>query len=185
MAHINLLPWREEQREQRQREFYVAIGVAAMFAIACLYLVSYFVDIATQKQTQRNAFLQSEIVKLDSNISEISEMEQVRSRLIARMQVIQELQESPRLVRVFDALPRIIPEGVHINTLSREGSVLVIEGVAQSNDTVSVLMRELEASSVFDEPRLRVIQRSPSIDDAIRVFTLEVAESQTTDDGGL
>ncbi|EMR13939.1 type IV pilus biogenesis protein PilN [Methylophaga lonarensis MPL] len=186
MAHINLLPWREERREQRQREFFIALGVAVAVAITCLYVAYSVVDSAINQQTQRNSFLQTEIAKLDHKIREISQLERSRDRLIARMQVIQELQESrPKVVKVFDALPRSIPEGIHLETIARQGARLVLDGVAQSNARVSVLMRELEANSEFDEPRLRVIQRTATRDDAIRRFTLEVAETKASDEGDI
>ena len=179
MAHINLLPWREERRQERQKQFYIALAAAVVFAGAVLYLAVSFVDDLIAEQNSRNSFLQTEISKLDRQIREIAELEKQRDRLLARMQVIQELQESrPKIVKVFDALVRTMPEGIHLHSINRQGSSLTLEGVAQSNARVSVFMHQIEANDQFNEPNLRVIQRTATRDQAIRRFTMDVTEAK-------
>jgi len=185
MAHINLLPWREELRQERQQQFLVAIVASLIFAVVAFYGAVLYADSLLDEQNSRNAFLQSEIAKLDIKIKEIKTLEQERARLIARMQVIQQLQSSrPKVVKVFDSLVRTVPEGIHLSKVARQGSSLTFNGVAQSNARVSVFMRELDENSEFGESRLQVIQRTSTSDNAIRNFTLAVPESQPKPEDG-
>jgi type IV pilus assembly protein PilN len=185
MAHINLLPWREEIRQERQKRFYAALGAGFLFAAAVLYLAVLYADSLIDEQNQRNQFLQQEIAKVDKKIREIQELEKQRDRLLARMQVIQELQESrPKIVKVFDSLVRVVPEGVHISTFARKGNLLNFDGVAQSNARVSVFMQQIDNNQEYDESRLKVIKRTTSRDEAIRTFTVEVNEARPKQETG-
>lgn len=185
MAHINLLPWREELREERQKQFYLALVAGLVFAAAVLYLVVMYADSLIEEQNQRNAFLQQEITKVDKKIKEIKNLEKQRERILARMQVIQELQASrPKVVKVFDSLARVVPEGVNLETVSRTGNLLNFNGVAQSNARVSVFMQEVDKNEEYGESRLKVIKRTSSRDDAIRKFTVEVNETKPKAEDG-
>ncbi len=185
MAHINLLPWREERREERQKQFYIALAAGLVFAALVLYAIVMYADNLIAEQNQRNRFLQQEIVKLDKKIKEIQDLEKQRERLLARMQVIQELQESrPKIVKVFDSIARVVPEGVNLNRVTRAGNRINFDGVAQSNARVSVFMTQVDNNEEYGESRLKVIKRTSSRDDAIRTFTVEVNESKPeTEDG--
>lgn len=179
MARINLLPWREEKRQERQQQFYLAMGLTLAFAVVVFYLFNSYMGGLISEQNQRNNYLQQEITKLDMQIKEIQDLEKQRDRLLARMQVIQELQQSrPKVVKVFDSLVRAVPEGIHFQILTREGDKLIVQGVAQTNARVSVLMNQLDSDPEFGESTLRVVQRTSSRNDAIRQFTLEVNESK-------
>jgi type IV pilus assembly protein PilN len=185
MAHINLLPWREELRQERQKRFYAALGAGFLFAAAVLYLVVLYADGLIDEQNQRNQFLEQEIAKVDKKIKEIKDLENQRDRLLARMQVIQELQQSrPKVVKVFDSVVRVVPEGVHLSTLTRTGNLLDFNGVAQSNARVSVFMQQIDKNQEYDESRLKVIKRTSSKDDAIRTFTVEVNEAKPKQETG-
>lgn len=180
MAHINLLPWREAKRHDRQQHFYVALVAGLLFALAVLYLATSFANGLIEEQNTRNTFLQQEIAKLDKIIKEIQNLEKAREKLVARMQVIQELQRSrPKVVKVLDSLVRTVPEGIHLDSVNRQGNVLTLQGVAQTNARVSVFMRHLDADKEFNESKLRVVQRTATRDEAIRKFTLEVDESKS------
>lgn len=183
MAHINLLPWREARRQERQQQFYVALVAGFLFALGVLYFATAFANSLIEEQNSRNTFLQQEIAKLDKIIKEIQDLEKAREKLVARMQVIQELQRSrPKVVKVFDSLVRTVPEGIHLETVNRQGDVLTLQGVAQSNARVSVFMNQLDSDQEFNESKLRVIERTSTRDDAIRKFTLDVDESKPVKD---
>lgn len=187
MAHINLLPWREQKRQERQKQFYTVLVLGVIFAIAVLYGAITFVNGLITEQADRNIFLQKEIAALDIKIKEISELEQEKASLLARMQVIQELQASrSKVVKVFDSLARTVPEGTYLEDLTRQGSTLTLNGVAQSNARVSVFMRQLDENAEFEESKLQVIKRTSTNPDAIRKFTLSVSESKPKpQEGGL
>lgn len=183
MARINLLPWREELREQRQKEFITATVAALLLTALLFYVGVLFVNGMLNDQTERNNFLGKEIALLDEEIKEISTLERERDRLLARMQVIQELQTSrPKVVKLLDSLARVVPEGVYLQKVTRTGDDLTFNGVAQSNARVSVFMRQIDEDVEFDESNLQVIQRT----NTSRSFTLGVKESKPkTDEGEL
>ncbi|OUR65862.1 pilus assembly protein PilN [Methylophaga sp. 42_25_T18] len=185
MAQINLLPWREERREERQQQFFTAVVAGLIFAAIILYGVIVFANGLLDEQNNRNTYLKTEITELDKKIKEIKALEQQRDRLLARMQVIQELQASrPKVVKVFDALVRTVPEGIHLEKVARQGEALTLDGVAQSNARVSVFMRKLDDNAEFDESKLTVIKRTSSSADAVRKFTLGVNESKPKKEDG-
>jgi len=175
MARINLLPWREALREERQKEFVTATIAGLLITALLFYVGVLFANSMIDEQNNRNRFLGDEIALLDKKIKEISTLEQERSRLLARMQVIQELQTSrPKVVKILDSLARVVPEGVYLNKVARTGDNLTFNGVAQSNARVSVFMRQIDDGVEFEESRLQVIQRA----EASKKFTLGVKESK-------
>ncbi|OUR72462.1 pilus assembly protein PilN [Methylophaga sp. 41_12_T18] len=185
MARINLLPWREERRQERQQQFFTSLIAAFIFAAAILYGVILFADSMLDEQNNRNAFLDREIVELNKKIKEIKTLEAERDRLLARMQVIQELQASrPKVVKVFEAIVKTVPEGIHLEKVARQGNTLTLDGVAQSNARVSVFMRKLDDNTEFEESKLNVIKRTSSKSNAIRKFTLGVNESKPKKEDG-
>jgi type IV pilus assembly protein PilN len=184
MAHINLLPWREERRQERQKQFFILLGMGFVFSCAILYSAIAYSDRLISIQNGRNAFLNNEIRLLDIKIKEISKLEQEKEKLLARMQVIQDLQESrPKVVKVFDSIVKTVPDGIHLDLLEREGETLKISGKAQSNARVSVYMRNLDKDAEFNESRLEVIERTSTSDDADRKFNLTVTESKPKIEG--
>lgn len=185
MPRINLLPWREERRQERQQQFFTALIISFVVAAALLYAVMLYADSLIEEQNNRNAFLKKEIVLMDRKIKEISQLEAERSRLLARMNVIQELQLSrPKVVKVLDALVRTLPDGIHIEKLARTGKSLNMDGVAQSNARVSVFMRQLDSNPELTESTLKVIKRTSTNDDAIRKFSLSIDESKVKNEDG-
>ena len=152
---INLLPWREERRKQRQHEFIAMLAFAALLAGLLFWLWKGMVEGQIADQQTRNNHIQSEIAKLDTQIKEINELQRRRDQRVARMKVIQELQGNrPTIVYVFDQLVRTLPEGVYYTLVERTGDSYRIEGVAESNNRISRLMRNLAASDWFVEPNL-------------------------------
>lgn len=175
MAHINLLPWREERRQQHLQEFQKMMFLAFLVAGGILYIAIMFADSLVTEQTNRNTFLDEEIAKVDAKIAEIKTIEKERNKLLARMQIIQDLQESrPKVVKVLDALANILPDGVHIEKLSREGEKITINGMAESNARVSVLMNKIDANAEFEESKLQVVKKGSSQ----KQFALNVNESK-------
>lgn len=175
MARINLLPWRAERRKQRQNEFYMMLGAAAVLAlIAAWGMVKYF-DAQIAGQNERNSYLQREIAALDQQIKEIEELERTQSRLLARKQVIEQLQANrSQMVHLFDELVRTIPEGVRLTSIKQTGNQLTLDGLAQSNARVSSYMRNIEASGWMTKPDLRIIEAKGTDRQMPYQFTLTV-----------
>lgn len=155
MPHINLLPWREELRKRRNKEF----GVLAFITVLVMGGVVAAVDWHFQQriafQTERNTFLEMQIAALDKKIKEIQDLDREKERLLARMRIIQQLQSSrPEIVHVIDSIVKTLPEGVFYTSIKQTGRSINMIGVAQSNARVSSLMRQLDSSEWFENPNL-------------------------------
>ncbi|HEV2541089.1 MAG TPA: PilN domain-containing protein [Frateuria sp.] len=147
MAHINLLPWRAERRKQREREFFMQLGAAFVAALLVLFLWSFWMSLRIDNQNERNAYLQGEIKQLDERIAKIKDLEKVRQRLLARKQIIEQLQANrSQMVHLFDELVKTIPSSVRLTSMNQNGGSMVLHGVAQSNASVAEYMRSLDAS---------------------------------------
>jgi len=176
MAHINLLPWRERLREERRREFLSILVGVVIIAAGLLFLVDRFFNGEIDTQTARNDYLRSEISLLDAQVAEISELQQQKEDIRARMNVITDLQGTrPVIVRIFDELVRTLPEGVYYETLERTGNTIAIEGVSESYSRITELMRRLDDSQWFTEADLSDISAADATQNTISntlTFTL-------------
>jgi len=181
MARINLLPWRAERNKLRQREFYSMLGFAGLVGGVLAFGLWTFYNGILSGQAERNSFLEAEVAKVREQNKEIQKLDQERNRLLARKQVIEELQsQRSQMVHLFDTLVRTIPEGVVLNDLRQNGNTLTLQGRTQSNARVSTYMRNLEASEWMYDPQLSIIEaRADSSNGGIRrtlpyAFTLQV-----------
>ncbi len=159
MARINLLPWREQERQRKKREFFAMLGAAAGFAAFFVLVTHLEVEHLISGQQARNQFIEERIKEVEQQIAEIKDLEKTKADLLARMEVIQELQASrPEVVRLVDAFARTVPEGVSLRLIDRKDSGIKLEGDAQSNARVSAYMRNIDGSPVLADPRLDVIE---------------------------
>jgi len=148
MAKINLLPWRADRRKQREREFYMMLAMAAVAAIAAVLMWYLWMNARLDNQDARNAYLKDQIHQLDDKLIQIKKLEETKSKLLARKQIIEQLQANrSQMVHLFDELVKTIPDGVRLNSLKQAGDTLTLEGVAQSNASVATYMRNLDVSS--------------------------------------
>ena len=159
MAHINLLPWREEIRAKKQGEFIFTLAGGAIIAGLLITLVHIRLQAVIGTQEHRNEFLNKAIAELDEKISTIKDLESTKNKLLARMSIIQELQRNrPLSVHLADELVRTLPDGVYLSELVQKGDSLTMAGVAQSNARVSAYMRNIDASDWLIDPKLDVIK---------------------------
>jgi type IV pilus assembly protein PilN len=159
MARINLLPWRVERRKQRQKEFGVMVVISALAAIALSFLIVSYYNGQISGQNVRNGFLQAQIAEVDKKIAEIEELDRKKSKLLARKEVIEELQANrSQMVHLFDSLVRTIPDGVVLTTIKQDAQTLTLTGRSQSNSRVSTYMRNLEGSGWMTKPDLSIIE---------------------------
>lgn len=188
MAGINLLPWRAERRKQKQQEFFSITALSLLVTVGILAFVHLQIGGMIDNQNKRNEYLQSEMTLLDRKIKEIEELEAKEKRLIAKMEVIQQLQMSrPEIVHLFDELARTIPEGVLLTDLTQNDKLLTINGIAQSNSRISVYMRSLDASPWLQDPVLSEIVAQQELNKGKKdirgnKFTLQVKQSSETKD---
>jgi type IV pilus assembly protein PilN len=186
MPRINLLPWREQERKVRRREFIVAAGAAVFAGILFMGAGKLLYQSWIDAQTEKNNLLKKEIVKLDSQIADIQDLENRKQRLVARMEIIERLQRKrPEIVHLFDELVKTVPEGVYLTQIKENGNKLEIHGVAQSSTRVSTFMRNIDASTWMDNPQLQVVEAakdSPNGGSSFTLFTDTVGVN--LEDGG-
>lgn len=177
MPRINLLPWRAERLKEQQQAFGIAAGIVVAVGALVVFWAMTMVDGMISHQNSRNAYLQSEIQVLDRRIAEIRELEQRKSALLGRMNVIEQLQASrPEIVHLFTELVTTVPDGVHLNSLEQRGNNLEVKGVAQSSARVSAYMRAIENSEYLSIGRLDVIQSVVRDRDRAQEFTLQARQ---------
>ncbi len=159
MAHINLLPWREEQRKEQTRQFATIAGLSVLMTAAIIVLVHVTFSNQIEFQNQRNQILQDEIKRLDASLKQIEDLEETKDQLLSRMDIIQSLQQQrPQIVHLFDDFVRTVPEGIYLTSITQNGDTLIIQGVAESNGRVSAYMRNIDASDWMSTPKLQVIE---------------------------
>ena len=177
MPRINLLPWREELRKQRQKQFAITGGVAVLVMAAVVALAHAQIAAMISYQERRNQFLETEIKKLDKKIAEIRTLKRKKQNLLARMRIVERLQTSrPEIVHLFDEMVTTLPEGVYLTSLQQKGRHITLNGYAQSNARVSSFMRKLEASPWLRNPDLREIRAKKKGKKRLSKFTLTVSQ---------
>ena len=159
MPSINLLPWRQALRQRRRKEFLIGIGAAVGLAALITLLTHLTVSSMIDSQNRRNELLKAEITELDKAIEQILALEEQKSAMISRMEVIDTLQASrPEVVKLFDQIVSTLPEGVYLTSVDQNGKKIEFNGVAQSSTRVSAFMRNIDASESLSSPELKVIQ---------------------------
>jgi type IV pilus assembly protein PilN len=165
MPRINLLPWREADRKRKRQEFLVGIAGAIVIALMLGLLAQFQMQSAIDHQNERNLLIKEQIAEVDKQITEIIGLEQQKQRLLARMEVIDQLQRSrPGIVHLFDQLVRTVPDGVYFTAIKQGGTRVQISGVAQSSTRVSALMRNIESSEWMADPSLEKVETKGSSD---------------------
>ncbi|HFQ91400.1 MAG TPA: pilus assembly protein PilN [Chromatiales bacterium] len=163
MTCINLLPWREARRKEQQRQFFTIAGAAAILMGVIVLYIHMHIGGLIDNQNSRNNYLEKEIAQLDKKISEIKTLKTEKKKLLARMNIIQQLQtRRPEIVHMFDDLVRSVPPGIYLTRAQQQDTSVVFEGVAQSNARVSSFMRNLDGSDWYENPRLEVIKAEDS-----------------------
>ncbi|NSL55853.1 PilN domain-containing protein [Uliginosibacterium aquaticum] len=159
MIRINLLPHREEARKDRRQQF-ISLAVLMVLAGATVWFVgSTLIGSQIDAQNSSNDFLKREIASLDKEIAEIARLKEQTQSLLARKQVIESLQGNrTETVTVFNELVKQMPEGVFLKSVKQTGNGIVFVGLSQSNARVSQLMRNLDASPIFERPMLQEIK---------------------------
>lgn len=180
MARINLLPWREQLREERKKQFLSILVLIVLFSGLLIFLGDRNLNGKIDQQNARNDFLRKEISLLDGRIKEIEQLQARRTQLLDRMKIIQDLQGNrPIIVRVFDEMARTLPDGVYFTSVNMAGPVIGIKGGAESNSRVSNLMRQMDASDWLASPNLTAVKAvTQGALDQANVFEMSVRQTE-------
>ncbi len=188
MTKINLLPWRETYRREKNIEFYIVAAICVALAAAMGFGGFKFAEDKVAFQQKRNDRLNTEIALLQEELEEIRELEETKNNLLARMEIIQQLQgQRPQIVHTFHEIATRLPDGVFLTSMKQIGeSQLELKGRAESNARVSALMRRMDRSDFFNNPRLEVIEAHKT--EGISTFKLSIVQeapksAQDSNDG--
>lgn len=173
MAQVNLLPWREAQRQQQKKQYLTSLLIFAMAIFALVYLGGEWLEQQIRNQNARNQFLQAEISILDAQIDRIKQIKATKAAIAQRMALIEQLQISKNVTPIlFDELARIVPDGVAFEKMSRVGNRIEIVGNSDSNNRLSGFMRALEESDIFTAGMLSSIKADTDTANALSNFKL-------------
>lgn len=184
MATINLLPWREEYREQKKKEFFIQLGVAAAIAALVAFGWVRMANASLENQQSRNNLLKQEISSLEKQVEEIKDLKQKKQQLNDRIEVIMQLQGTrPLIVRYFDELAKSVPDGVYLTSVKRNGKILDIAGISESNNRVSSFLRQLSRSDFFDSPNLSSVTNQTKVGEKAKSFVISLSLVEPRRDG--
>lgn len=183
MIRVNLLPWREELRKRHARDFGVIVAAAVIVTLMIAFGSHIYFQGVIENQQLRNRYLESEIAALDKKIKEIKDLEKKKQSLIARMNIIQQLQQSrPEIVHLFDELVHVLPQGVFYTKLVQDHRKITVDGAAESNARVSAFMRNIESSQWIGNPSLKIIATgtTPSVTKIMEPKRFNLVTTQTS-----
>lgn len=182
LTRINLLPWREARRKDRQRRYAMVAAATLGGVIGVVLAVHFAMAMKIEHQEARNAFLRQEIAQLDAKLTEIRKLEATRQALVDRIEVIQGLQATrPSVVHLFDELVKTIPPGTYLTSLKQDDNGLTLEGKAESQTRVSAYMRQIDGSRWMDGATLDVIETKDSGSTRVSNFRLNAKLTEPTE----
>jgi type IV pilus assembly protein PilN len=171
MARINLLDWREELRQERNKEFWITFALMVVLAALIWFLVHTVMNSRIDSQDKRINKLNTEIGVLKQQTKEIDRLKKEKEELIKRMELITDLQQSrPEVVRMFDELVRVTPEGINLSTWERKETPtaaeqdvqqhkLVFSGQGETNPRISEFMRKMDSSDRLQTSALKDVEK--------------------------
>ncbi|MBA6336776.1 PilN domain-containing protein [Colwellia sp. BRX8-7] len=175
MAFINLLPWREEAEKAKQREYFTLLTIVAVIAFAMVFIISQFYQMRIDGQNSRNQFLKTEIALLDARIIKIKNLNEKKKELQKRTQVVEQLQRSRNVgTQVFDEIAKIVPTGVYLTRLEKQGNSINIVGKSESNNHLANMIREIERSVLFTDAILESITTNEAKNKLLSDFKMRV-----------
>jgi len=149
---INLLPHREEKRQQRKRAFFVGLVASAVVGVLIAGLWYVVLSQLTSGQQARNSFLKSEISRLEAQIKDIASLRAEIDALKARQKAVEDLQSDRNTpVHLLDEIVKQTPEGVYLTSIKQAAQIVTLTGVAQTNERVSEFLRNTSYNSAWLE----------------------------------
>ncbi|WP_293756881.1 PilN domain-containing protein [uncultured Paraglaciecola sp.] len=173
MAHINLLPWRESRRAEHKKNYLTLLVALTTIAFSLMFIAGNVLDKMTGNQNYRNNFIEQQTAILDKQIKKIKNIKKDKEAIEQRMALIEQLESSRNAVPiVLDELVRLVPNGLSFRSFSRQGNLIEILGVSESNNRLADFMRQLEDSTIFSSGELSSIKADTSALEAVSDFKL-------------
>ncbi|MFY7697914.1 MAG: PilN domain-containing protein [Legionella sp.] len=161
MTAINLLPWRELKREREKKQFLSYLTIGAFIAAMIIFFMDLYAQHLIKIQQARNKLLDEQITLLDRQVKSIADIKKLRQELVARMQIIQNLQTRRGLVvHLLDELVKIMPDDAYLVSIERIDSHVTVLGFAASNASISQIMRKIQNNPWIQDPQLSEIKKA-------------------------
>ena len=188
MILVNLLPHREAARKRRREVFFTTLGIAALVGgLICGAVYSWYLA-QIESQRGKNTFLKTEITRLEGQIKDIASLQAEIAALRARQHAVEDLQGNRNLpVYLLSEMVKQLPDGVYINSMKQDDQTILITGIAQSNERVSELLRNLANNSPWlTKPELveitaSTVALSPRDQRRVSNFSMRVGLKKATD----
>lgn len=175
MAYINLLPWRDEARKAKQKEFIIILAVSCLLAFGAMFGINTYFAKKVEGQLKRNEFINSELKILDQKINEIKKLEETKANLRQRMALIEQLQSSRNLgTQVFSEIAKTVPAGIYLAELEKKENALLVIGKSESNNRLSHMIRQIEESKLMEFINLQSITAGKEATEVLSDFTLQI-----------
>lgn len=175
MKQVNLLPWRQSERDARRQYFYWLLGASVGLAIVFVVLVHLFIASQISSQEFRNNYLTQQKTLLDAQIAQIKTLNDQKEKVLQRMSLIKSLQENrPEAVHIFSEFAKITPDGVYLTSMKRADSLVTLTGKAESNTSVSVFMKNIDSSKWLGNSTLSEINTDNKATSYNNSFTLQI-----------
>jgi len=175
MAHINLLPWREEAEKAKQREYFTVLTAIALGAFAVVFLVSQFFQMNIDGQNVKNQFLKNEISLLDLRIAQIKTLNEKKLELEKRTRVVEQLQRSRNVgTQVLNEIAKVVPAGIYLTKMQKQGNILQLIGKSESNNHLANMIREIERSDLFTDAILESITSNDAKSKLLSNFKMRI-----------
>lgn len=179
IVRINLLPYRQIKRAERQRQFNLLLLATFVAGAAVVFLGHSYVSNHVDRQNSRNQRLEEANRKLDQEISDIKTLKAKIDAVLARKRVVENLQtDRSQAVILLDEIARQLPEGVYLTSLKQEGGSVTLEGIADTNARVASLVRNLNSSSWLELPQLIEIKSMAENNLRKNAFVLKVKQKE-------
>lgn len=176
MPHINLLPWRDAARKERQKEYLTILATICILSFMAMFGVNLVYSELLTGQKKRNAYIDTEIKKLDAKIAQIKTLEDSKKSLQQRMSLIEQLQSSRNLgTQVFSEIAKTVPAGIYLATLEKKSNAVLVVGKSESNNRLSHMIRQVEDSALLEYVNLQEITAGEGEQAAILSdFTMQI-----------
>ncbi len=184
MARINLLPWREKQRKQKQVQFFAILAFMVILTGVGVVGVHFFQQDRISYQNERIAYINKKIRYLDDKILRIKMIDQTRQNLEKRIQKVRDLESNrAEVVHLFHEISERLPKGVFLTAISQSNKKIILQGIAQDNNDISSYIHNLEDSNWLDHLGLDIIQNrsarnSQDNSSGKNIFTLTAKQTQ-------
>lgn len=185
MTRINLLPWREWERQRTRQQFFYVLALAVILGIGIVFWANRISASAVADQQARNEYLHRQLAQMDRRIATIRSLKSTRDALLARMQVIEKLEQSrPTVVHLFDQLVRTAPDGLYLTSVDNRSGNLKISGVADSPAVVSTYMRQIAGSPWMGAPNLQIVRTHARGNEKSSDFTVTTKVTNPQENAG-